>query len=55
MADLDVYPHADASTPPPLKDGEAFEIRLAQPTTVYALRIVGHAGGDRGSCAELAA
>jgi len=52
---LDHYPRTNASTPPPLADGELFEVRLPQPLEVYGIRIVGRPGGDYASCAELSA
>jgi DUF1680 family protein len=52
---LPQYPYASAATPPQLRDGQPFELRLAQPVEVYAIRVVGHAGGEYASCAELAA
>jgi len=52
---LDQYPRTNASTPPPLADGELFEVRLPQPLEVYGIRIVGRPGGDYASCAELSA
>ncbi len=55
LADRDGYPSTDATTPPQGPDGEAFEVRLAQPLTIYALRMVGHAGGNYAGCAELSA
>jgi hypothetical protein len=55
VATLDAYPSTDASTPPPLTPGQAFEIRLPGPLVIYAIRLVGNPGGDYASCAELAA
>ena len=52
---LPQYPYASAATPPQLRDGQPFELRLAQPMEAYAIRVVGHAGGEYASCAELAA
>ena len=52
---LEQYPRTNASTPPSLADGEVFEVRLPQPVEVYGIRIVGRAGGDYASCAELSA
>jgi hypothetical protein len=52
---LPQYPYASAATPPQLRDGQPFELRLTQPMEVYAIRVVGHAGGEYASCAELAA
>ena len=52
---LEDYPRTDASTPPPLADGRLFEVRLRQALEVYGVRIVGRAGGEYASCAELSA
>jgi uncharacterized protein len=52
---LDSYPRTNAKLMPPLIDGRPFEFRLAEPVTIYGIRIVGHAGGHFASCAELAA
>jgi hypothetical protein len=52
---LEDYPRTDGATPPPLADGQLFEVRLARPVEVHGLRIVGRAGGDYASCAELSA
>ena len=52
---LDDYPRSGAATPPSLTDGQRFELRLPQPLEVYGIRIVGHAGGEYASCAELSA
>jgi DUF1680 family protein len=52
---LERYPRTNALTPPPLADGQLFEVRLPRPLTVYGLRVVGNAGGDYASCAELSA
>jgi DUF1680 family protein len=52
---LELYPRTDASTPPALADGQLFEVRLPRPLTVYGVRVVGNAGGDYASCAELSA
>ncbi len=52
---LEAYPHTSAATPPPLTDGQLFEVRLPRPVELQALRIVGRAGGDYASCAELSA
>jgi hypothetical protein len=49
------YPRAGATLAPALTDGQRFEMRLAQPVTICALRIVGRPGGDHASCAELSA
>jgi DUF1680 family protein len=50
---LDAYPRTNAVMPPPLADGQLFEVRLPRPVEVYGVRIVGRAGGDYASCAEL--
>ena len=55
VALLERYPPAGASTPPRLKDGQPFELRLPRPLVVYGIRISGRAGGDHASCAELSA
>jgi hypothetical protein len=52
---LDRYPRTDGSTPPALADGALFEVRLAEPVEVYGIRVLGCAGGDYASCAELSA
>jgi hypothetical protein len=52
---LDQYPRGSATTSPALTDGQAFELRLPQPVEVYGIRIVGRAGGEYASCAELSA
>jgi len=52
---LEDYPRTNAATPPPLADGQLFEVRLPRPVQVHGLRIVGRAGGDYASCAELSA
>ncbi|TLZ09217.1 MAG: hypothetical protein E6K28_07650 [Gammaproteobacteria bacterium] len=52
---LEHYPRSRASTPPPLADGQLFELRLPQPLEVYGIRVIGRAGGDYASCAELSA
>ena len=52
---LEDYPRTNAATPPPLADGQLFEVRLPRPVEVHGLRIVGRAGGDYASCAELSA
>jgi hypothetical protein len=49
------YPRTNRSTPPPLADGQLFEVRLAEAMTVYGIRVVGKAGGRYASCAELSA
>jgi len=49
------YPRTNASTPPALEDGRAFEVQLAQPLAVYGIRLVGKPGGNYVSCAELSA
>src|SRR2546429_3818677 len=43
---LEHYPRSRASTPPPLADGQLFELRLPQPLEVYGIRVIGRAGGD---------
>jgi hypothetical protein len=53
VADVEDYPITSATAAPGLASGQAFEVRLPQPMKIYALRIVGDAGGDRVSCAEL--
>jgi len=50
---LGEYPRTGASTPPPLADGQLFELRLPRPLEVYGIRVVARAGGDYASCAEL--
>jgi DUF1680 family protein len=52
---LERYPRTTAVMPPPLTNGQLFEVRLPQPLTVYAIRLVGRPGGDYASCAELSA
>jgi len=52
---LERYPQTSATTPPPLANGESFDVRLPQPLTIYGIRIVGRPGGDHASCAELSA
>jgi hypothetical protein len=52
---LERYPRTTASTPPPLANGEAFEVRLSRPLTVHGIRVVGKPGGAYASCAELSA
>src|SRR6184192_1689617 len=52
---LEHYPRSRASTPPTLADGQLFELRLPQPLEVYGIRVIGRAGGDYASCAELSA
>jgi hypothetical protein len=52
---LTAYPQANTKAMPPLIDGQAFELRLTEPVTVYGIRVVGRAGGQSASCAELAA
>jgi hypothetical protein len=54
-AQLTDYPRTGATMRPALTDGQRFEVRLAQPVAVFALRIVGRPGGDHASCAELSA
>jgi DUF1680 family protein len=55
LAEIDEYPSANASVPPKLNDGQAFELKLDRPITIFAFRVVGHAGGDHASCAGLSA
>jgi hypothetical protein len=55
VATLDSYPVTSATVPPTLHDGQGFEVKLKQPVTAVALRIVGRPGGVFSSCAELAA
>jgi len=52
---LEAYPLTNPVTPPELADGQLFELRLPHPVKVHGLRIVGRAGGDYASCAELSA
>jgi hypothetical protein len=52
---LDEYPRSNAVAPPALTDGQSFQLRLPQPLEVYGIRVVGKAGGDYASCAELSA
>ena len=52
---LEDYPRTNDSAPPALADGQLFEVRLPGPVEVYGLRVVGRAGGDYASCAELSA
>ena len=52
---LEDYPRAGAAEPRAAFTERAFELRLPQPLEVYAVRIVGRAGGEFASCAELAA
>ncbi|MBV8852743.1 MAG: hypothetical protein JOY91_05045, partial [Sinobacteraceae bacterium] len=52
---LEAYPRTNGATPPPLIDGQLFEVRLPRPVEVHGLRIIGRAGGDYASCAELSA
>ena len=50
---IETYPRTSGSEPPPLADGQAFEVRLPQAVVVYGIRVVGRAGGSYASCAEL--
>ncbi|MBS0580799.1 MAG: glycoside hydrolase family 127 protein [Proteobacteria bacterium] len=50
---LEEYPRTGPAAPPPLTDGQLFELRLPRAVQVHGLRIVGRAGGDYASCAEL--
>jgi DUF1680 family protein len=52
---LEDYPRTEGAAPPPLADGQLFEVRLPRPVEVHGLRIVGRAGGTYASCAELSA
>jgi hypothetical protein len=54
-ATLGNYPHATASTPPNLVNGQLFEVRLPRPLTVHGIRLVGRPGGNHASCGELSA
>jgi hypothetical protein len=54
-ADLAGYPPAGATTPPPIAAGQPFVLVLPEPELIYGLRIVGRAGGNFVSCAELSA
>jgi hypothetical protein len=54
-ADLAGYPSADATAPPPIAAGQVFAVLLPEPQLIYGLRVVGRAGGDWVSCAELSA
>jgi uncharacterized protein len=50
------YPKTDSSAPPPeISADQTFEVLLPQPQLIYAVRIVGGAGGSYTSCAELSA
>lgn len=55
IALLDSYPSAGQSHPPDLKDGQPFDVRLARPEKVRAIKIIGKPGGDYATCAELSA
>ncbi len=55
VATLDGYPETSANGAPRLTDGQAFEVRLKQPVTAVAVRILGRPGGAFSSCAELGA
>jgi hypothetical protein len=52
---VESYPRTSASTPPPLADGQSFEVRLPQAITIYGIRVVGRPGGSYATCAELSA
>jgi uncharacterized protein len=52
---VESYPRTNASTPPPLADGQSFEVRLPQAMTIYGIRVVGKSGGGYATCAELSA
>ena len=53
LAEFEDYPSADSTEPPKIEDGHAFELKLSQPITIYAFRVVGHAGGRYARCAGL--
>jgi hypothetical protein len=61
LGELQDYPATTATDPATLKDGQAFTLKLANPTKILALRVVGKpACGDNpaqafSSCAELQA
>src|SRR5207302_2002972 len=44
---LEHYPRSRASTPPPLADGQLFELRLPQPLEAYSIRVIDSAVGRR--------
>jgi DUF1680 family protein len=50
---VESYPRTNGSTPPPLADGQLFEVRLPQAMTIYGIRVVGRPGGSYATCAEL--
>lgn len=52
---LENYPLTNGKAPPPLFDGQAFELRLPEPAMIVAVRVLGQPGGRFSSCAELAA
>jgi hypothetical protein len=52
---LTSYPKTDASFPPNLKDGQAFEVLLTRPMDIVAMRVIGKPGGNYATCAELGA
>jgi uncharacterized protein len=52
---VESYPRTNASTPPPLADGQLFEVRLPQAMSIYGIRVVGKPGGSYATCAELSA
>lgn len=52
---VESYPRTNGSTPPPLADGQSFEVRLPQAMTLYGIRVVGKPGGSYATCAELSA
>ncbi len=52
---LESYPASSGNAPPPLYDGQAFDLKLPTPIQVTAIRVLGAAGGRFSSCAELAA
>jgi len=55
VAVLESYPTLNSAQIPALRDGEPFTVRLPQPLTVIAVRIVGKPARSFSSCAELAA
>jgi DUF1680 family protein len=55
VAALDLYPATDAVSGGALKDGQPFEVRLAEKMSVFVVRVVGRSGGDHASCGELSA
>ena len=55
VGELTGYPRAAGGAPPPLADGQPFELRLPRPLEVYGIRVLGRPGGEYASCGELAA